>query len=176
MNYRVFVLIGILLVSFNAKSIKITEQLPLSTYINKAELYPYKLTLTPKPAKLLLEFNDDTSRFEDASSQLIINTDIPESESELGFQYNLRVVENQSLCRSLIQSTLDDVVAEDVMELELDGRKFDESNPSIDNPLDKLDEKNNWMGENRLTLKSRYIDGKIMECKGSVYLEAELAL
>ena len=154
---------------------ELTEILPVSTYINKALLYPYRLSITPEPAYLYLTYNPDEKKFDDESSTLWVRSDIPSNESGLGFTYNLSLIENVSKCFSMRYDNQGDVLEENIINLEMDGETFDENNPSKNNQFDDVE--NGFLyGKNQLTLKSQTFENIIMDCSGSIVIEAELAL
>ena len=152
---------------------EIQESFPVSTYINKSALYPYLLTITPEPAHLILAFNKETRAFTSKSTRLMVSTDIPQGELALGFGYNLRLLTNTSECRN----SLDDVLTQKgFIYLLVDGRSFTESDPVLNQPLKTINSDNNLSGENTLTLQSETITNIMQICKGSILIEAELAL
>ncbi|MGF1703061.1 hypothetical protein L4D09_22490 [Photobacterium makurazakiensis] len=151
-----------------------TEILPVSTYINKALLYPYSLSLTATPSSFLLLFDKSQNRFYDAHSELLVKTEIPAEESAT-FTYKLTLTQNQSECRR-VGSTGTDTVLSNVMDVLIDGTKIDEGDSSSLQVLDEIDEGGRRMGRNSLTLRSHQITEEAFDCNGSIKIEAELAL
>ncbi|CAH1534382.1 conserved hypothetical protein [Vibrio owensii] len=151
---------------------ELSERLNVSTYLNKADFYPYSLTLSVFPGIHYLNFNQATKKFEDGESLLSVVTDIPADESVM-FMYQLGLLENKSSCQSPYTG---EVKLTDVMNVLINGIKQVEGDVSEPLPLDGINQDGYRTGKSKLVLSSNVIDEKALECRGSVLIYAELAL
>ena len=150
-----------------------TNELPVSTYIDKTKIYPYSLNLEASPSSLLLHFNQSINRFDDADTKIIVSSDIP-SEESTEFQYQLLLDKNESACRLIVANK--DVVLDDVMQVFIDGNLIEEGDVSNAKPIDQENSDGYRFGESTLTLRSETIEEEGMECGGKVIIVAELAV
>ncbi|WP_146153895.1 hypothetical protein [Photobacterium sanctipauli] len=144
----------------------------VSTYIDKTDLYPYSLTLLAEPSSLYLEFNSQLGRFDDATTELIVNSNIPEVESA-AFTYQVTLVTNESNCQRYSET---EPVLVNVMDVYLDGQSMQEGVASSRQYLDEVDESGLRVGRNEILLRSQLIEERALGCSGEIMLEAELAL
>lgn len=164
-------LLGIL--SASALSAPIQKVLPLSVTINKAQLYPYTLSLEVQPSSFTLLFDNAQHRFQSDDVAVVISTDIPNDESGVGFEYRLSLVSNESRCLRPYDLS---VTQEGFISLKLDNAPFEVGDVLEGQSLSELE--GGALGDARvLTLDSDVItDESHLQCDGQVRLEAELAL
>ena len=161
------------LVNFSACAENITKSFNVSTYIDKGKIYPYTLEILPEESNFLLEYDEETKVFLDHNVQLDIVSDIPNSESSMGFGYNLNLLENRSICR---RSSDDTVSQEGFINLLIDGNPFDQTQPASALLLSPSTEAGNLTGQAILTLRSQKIKETMLNCSGSISIETELSL
>ncbi|WP_235431335.1 MULTISPECIES: hypothetical protein [Vibrio] len=166
-------LLSFSLVNFSVCAENITRSFNVSTYIDKGKVYPYTLEIIPGESSFLLEYDEATKVFLDHDVQLNIVSDIPNSESSMGFGYNLNLLENRSVCR---HSSDDTVSQEGFINLLIDGNPFDQTQPAKALLLSPSTEAGNLSGQAALTLKSQPIKETMLYCSGSISIEAELSL
>lgn len=160
------------LLSFGSVAAPIQEVLPLSTYINKTELYPYAISLDMQPNQVQLAFDEQLQRFQSHDVAVVVSSDIPNGESGVGFEYTLSLLSNTSYCRRPYSL---EVTQSDVMSLTLGGAPFDEQTPLEGQLLVSQDD--GFLGDKHvLTLISEVITDEAVQCEGAIMLEAELAL
>ncbi|TNZ86771.1 hypothetical protein CGK40_24300 [Vibrio parahaemolyticus] len=163
-------LLGVL--SASALSAPIQKILPLSVTINKAQLYPYTLSLEMQPSNFTLLFDKTQHRFQSDDVAVVISTNIPNDESGVGFDYRLSLVSNESRCLRPYDSS---VTQEGFISLKLDNAPFKVGDVLDGQTLSALE--SGSLGDARvLTLDSDVITEEALQCDGQVRLEAELAL
>lgn len=163
-------LLGML--SASALSAPIQKVLPLSVTIDKAQLYPYSLSLEMQPSSFTLLFDKAQHRFASDDVSVVISTDIPNDESGVGFEYRLSLVSNVSRCLRPYDSS---VTQEDFISLKLDNTPIGVGDVLEGQALSELE--GGTLGDSRvLTLDSDVIADEALQCDGQVRLEAELAL
>ncbi|NOH54287.1 hypothetical protein F0266_15215 [Vibrio coralliilyticus] len=161
------------LVNFSVCAENIIKSFNISTYIDKGKIYPYTLEIIPDESNFLLEYDEATKTFLDHNVQLDVVSDIPNSESSMGFGYNLNLLENHSICR---RSSDDTVSQEGFINLLIDGNPFDQTQPANALLLSPSKETGNLTGQTELTLKSQLIKETMLSCSGAISIEAELSL
>ncbi|ABU73732.1 hypothetical protein [Vibrio campbellii] len=161
--------LGIL--SFGSVAAPITKYLPLSTYINKTEFYSYVISLDV-PNQVVLEFDEQQQRFRSHDVDVVVSSNIPNDETGRGFKYNLSLQNNTSNCK---RSYSLEQTQDNVMNLTLDGKVFDEQNP-LEEQLLASQGDGVLGGKHVLTLNSDVITDEAVQCSGTITLEAELAL
>jgi len=160
------------MLSFGSIAAPIQEVLPLSTYIDKTELFPYVISLDMQPNQVQLAFDEQVQRFQSHDVAVVVSSDIPNGESGVGFEYTLSLLSNTSYCRRPYSL---EVTQRDVMSLTLGGVLFDEQTPLEGQLLVSQDD--GFLGDKHvLTLISEVITDEAVQCEGAVMLEAELAL
>ncbi len=161
-------------VSTSVLSAPIQKVLPLTVTIDKAQLYPYTLSLEVQPSSFTLLFDEESRRFQSDDVAVIISTDIPGDESGADFEYRLSLVNNDSRCwRSYDEE--ETAIVEGFISLTLDGTPFAVGDVLEAQTLDEVD--SGVLGANReLRLDSEVISEESLQCDGLVRLEAELAL
>lgn len=153
-------------------SAPIQKVLPLSVTIDKAQLYPYTLSLEMQPSSFTLLFDKSLHRFQSDDVSVVISTDIPNDESGVGFEYRLSLMSNESRCLRAYDST---VTQEGFISLTLDNVPFNVGDVLEGQALRELE--SGMLGDVRvLTLDSDVITDEALQCDGLVRLEAELAL
>ncbi len=158
--------------SASAFSAPIQKVLPLSVTIDKAQLYPYTLSLEIQPSNFTLLFDKWSHRFQSDDVSVVISTDIPNDESGVGFEYRLSLMSNESRCLRAYDST---VTQEGFISLKLDNAPFNVGDVLEGQALIELE--SGVLGDARvLTLDSDVITDEALQCDGQVRLEAELAL
>ncbi len=158
--------------SASALSAPIQKVLPLSVTIDKAQLYPYTLSLEMQPSSVALLFDQSQHRFQSDDVSVVISTDIPNDESGAGFEYRLSLMSNESRCVRAYDST---VTQEGFISLTLDDAPFNVGDVLEGQALSELESE--VLGDARvLTLDSDVITDEALQCDGMVRLEAELAL
>ncbi|ALR95506.1 hypothetical protein [Vibrio alginolyticus] len=158
--------------SVSAMSAPIQKVLPLSVTIDKAQLYPYTLSLEMQPSSFTLLFDKTQHRFQSDDVAVVISTDIPNDESGVGFEYRLSLVSNESRCLRPYDSS---VTQEGFISLKLDNAPFEVGDVLAGQTLSEFD--GGSLGDARvLTLDSDVITDEALQCDGRVRLEAELAL
>ncbi|EHV5557981.1 hypothetical protein ACWONS_004778 [Vibrio parahaemolyticus] len=171
MRYWLWLLWGGAL-SASVLSAPVQKILPLSVTINKAQLYPYTLSLEVQPNNFTLLFNKEQHRFYSDDVSVVISTDIPNDESGVGFEYRLSLVSNESRCLRSYDSS---IAQEGFISLKLDSTPFDVGDVLDGQALSEQD--GGGLGDVRvLTLDSDVITDEALQCDGQVVLEAELAL
>ncbi|WP_322851309.1 hypothetical protein [Vibrio harveyi] len=151
----------------------ITKHFNVSTYIDRSKIYPYTLEVIPEEVNFLLEYSEEEKVFLDHDIQLNTVSDIPNSESSIGFGYNLNLLENNSVCRR----NSDNLVSQEgFINLLIDGNPFDQTQPASALLLSPSTESGSLTGQSVLTLKSQPIKETMLNCSGSIRIEAELAL
>lgn len=163
------VLAGISTLCFSEE---IPKRLDVSTYLNKADFYPYSLTLSAYPTVHYLNYNQATKKFEERESILSVVTDIPADESAM-FMYQLGLLENKSSCHNLYT---EEVELTNVMNVLINGAEQVEGDVSEPLPFTKINQDGYRTGKSKLLLSSDVIDQKALECRGSVLIYAELVL
>ena len=161
------------LVSFSTCAENIIKSFNVSTYIDKGKIYPYTLEIIPEESNFSLEYDEKTKVFLDHNVKLDIVSDIPNSEFSIGFGYNLNLLENRSICR---RSSDDTLSQSGFINLLIDGNPFDQTRPASTLLLSPSTETGNLTGQAILTLKSEPIKETMMNCSGSISIEAELSL
>ncbi|CAH1602055.1 conserved hypothetical protein [Vibrio jasicida] len=160
------------MLSFCSVAAPIQEVLPLSTYINKTELYPYVISLDMQPNQVVLAFDEQQQRFQSHDVAVVVSSDISNGESGIGFEYTLSLLRNTSYCRRPYGL---EVTQSNVISLTLGGAPFDEQTPLERQLLVSQDD--GFLGDKLvLTLVSEVITDEAVQCEGTVMLEAELAL
>lgn len=160
------------LLSFGSVAAPIYEVLPLSTYIDKTELYPYVISLDMQPNKVVLAFDDQQQRFQSHDVVVLVSSNIPNGESGVGFGYTLSLLRNDSYCSRPYSG---EETQTDIMNLTLEGATFDEHTPFEAQLLASADD-SFLGGKHVLKLISEVITDEAVQCQGTVMLEAELAL
>ncbi|HGZ7315124.1 TPA: hypothetical protein ACOL2D_004557 [Vibrio parahaemolyticus] len=169
MRYWLWLLGALSTSTFSAPIQKI---LPLSVTIDKAQLYPYTLSLEIQPSSFTLLFDKALHRFQSDDVSVVISTDIPNDESGVGFEYRLSLMSNESRCLRAYDST---VTQEGFISLKLDNAPFNVGDVLEGQALIELE--SGVLGDTRvLTLDSDVITDEALQCDGQVRLEAELAL
>lgn len=162
----------LLALSTSALSAPIQKVLPLSVTIDKAQLYPYTLSLEMLPNSFTLFYDQTLHRFQDYDVDVVVLTDIPNDASGLGFEYSLSLASNESRCLRPYDSS---VTHEGFISLELDHTPFNVGDVLEGQMLEQLG--NGTLGDERiLTLRSDEISGEGLQCNGVVTLDAELSL
>ena len=151
---------------------EIPHRLNVSTYLNKADFYPYSLTLSAFPTTHYLNFNQATKKFEERESILSVVTDIPVDESAM-FMYQLGLLENKSSCHN---PYTEEIKLTNVMNVLINGEIQVEGEVSEPLPLTEINQDGYRTGKSKLVLSSNVIDQKALECRGSVLIYAELVL
>lgn len=152
---------------------EIPIEFPVFTYINKSKFYDYSLNISLVPNNPVLEYDDENKKFKDKIIDVLISTDIPKN-SDLGFEYNLRLVSNESRCENFYDDSL---FEKDIIKLYLDGKIFEYHKPALNNKLDSNDSSYFLSGKNELIMKSKLIDASAaLRCSGTISIETELAL
>ncbi|QKS98629.1 hypothetical protein HUO05_25855 (plasmid) [Vibrio alginolyticus] len=165
-------LLGAGIVSASVLSAPIQKILPLSVTIDKAQIYPYTLSLELQPHSFTLLFDEAQRRFQSDDVSVVISTDIPNDESGVGFEYRLSLLRNESRCLRPYDST---ITQEGFISLKLDSRSFEVGDVLDGQVLNEMEE--GTLGDVRvLTLDSAVITDEALQCNGLVKLEAELAL
>ncbi len=152
-----------------------THLFSISTEIDKAKLYGYTLNITPKSANLVLDFNEETNRFDVKRTPLLISTTVPVMHASAGFSYNLRLLTNTSRCHTITDET-EVSTQENFISLLIDDNLFTDTNPLIDQGLATSDANDTLSGVNILSLVSEEITHLMQTCSGEIEIEAELYL
>ncbi len=159
--------------SLGLSATEIEKIFHVSTEIDKSNLYGYALTITPESDDFSLNYNETNKSFDSKIIRLFINTDIPFSQSSIGFTYNLNLITNTSECHGILSG---DETQTGFISLLIDGNTFTDGNPLTNQGLSIPDTNNNLSAENTLTLVSDPINDIVQSCSGEIMIEAELSL
>lgn len=173
MYFNVFFVTLLSLISYSVSCEVIKNTLPVSTYIDKSKLYPYSLSMESNPSKLILNYSENLNRFNDSTSFLLVNTNIPAQESVL-FYYRLNLLTNDSQCQEI--NSPDGTSLIDFMNVFIDGELINEGDITSLKPLDSIDESGFRIGQNQVLIRSDEINDVALKCNGEVSVLAELSI
>ncbi|MCW8336613.1 hypothetical protein [Vibrio paucivorans] len=174
-NSTSFILLAplLLLNSYSVTAAMIGETFLVSTDIDRTQFYPFSVFLDIERPNLELNYNQQLSRFDDAETILTEGSNIPSEEATL-FNYQLHVVRNTSICRSVFNEQ--EILLADIMSLMVDGEPIEEGEISPPYSFEHIDETGFVYGTNQLLLRSKEIEEDGVSCKGLVVLHTELMI
>lgn len=172
-NLKIFVITLCLFYTLVGNASVLERSFNVSTYIDKSKLYDYSLSLSANPEVFELKFDEDKKKFEQKTIEIRALTDIPASSIGIGFNYNLKLVRNESSCSNTISGI---VTKEDFILLDVDGVAFNEDDLVKQLPIDNINEDDTLFGMVPLNVNSKRIFSKVQRCTGVIALSAELAL
>ncbi|CAH7046282.1 conserved hypothetical protein [Vibrio chagasii] len=164
-----------LLILFSCKSFGSESYLfPVSTQINRANLYDYSINVSLSNEYIVLQYDDDKELFYDGSFLSYVTTTIPTTSGD-SFEYNYRISDFNSSCSENGSGT---VVINDFVDLYIDKVHY----PDIENiPNFEFDADNN-SGFERATNEFLLVTNQTipsdepLSCNGNITFNVELKL
>ncbi|MBS4685848.1 hypothetical protein J4G63_01055 [Aeromonas sobria] len=139
------------------------------THLNKLAFYDYTITRFEFDENfIVLDFDKVEQKFKDKSVNLVIETNIPEAETDVG--YKLSIDSNESICKR------DGVVMQqDFIDVLIDDKPFVKNKMTFDS-FPSVTDDGYLKSSNVMTLTSQIINHQGLLCQGSLTLLAELSL
>ncbi|WP_413282541.1 hypothetical protein [Vibrio sp. MA40-2] len=167
----VFLLFSVMLFCSNAYSTVITEQFFLTTTIDKNSFFSNAITRFEfKPHALALVYNNNTKTFNEAFSDLIVETDIPKTNTDMFLA--IRMTENTTQCSdfdNLVISNSDDLA---IIHLE-------DELMSLDQPVDfQFNDvvNDSKAAKYKTSINFKSLPENAIDCSGSVTMTLEFSI
>ncbi|MCS0540269.1 hypothetical protein NXY55_09725 [Aeromonas veronii] len=158
-----------LLLSSSVCAVGINHNFRPLTHLNKLEFYDYTITRFELDEHFIfLTFDKVEKKFKEQSVNLVVETNVPEAETDIG--YILRLERNESICKR------DGVIMQqDFIDILIDDIPFIKNKIAFDSfPL--VTDDGYLKSNNVMTLTSQTIHHQGLLCQGNVTLLAELSL
>ena len=158
-----------LLLSGSVCAVGINHNFRPLTHLNKLEFYDYTITRFELDEHfIVLDFDKVEQKFKDQSVNLVIETNIPEAETDIG--YTLHLDSNESICKR------DGVIIQqDFIDILIDDKPFVKNKMTFDS-FPSVTDGGYLKSSNVMTLTSQTINHQGLLCQGSATLLAELSL
>lgn len=154
-----------------AYSTTIPYNFSVYTTIDKNSFFSYAITRFEfQPSSLLLNYNRNTKTFDEAFSNLMIETDIPQENTDLSLA--IRMSENKTECTDFNQLVIDQ--SDKLAVIHLD-EKLITLDTAVDFEFNKVID-NRKAAEYKTSIKFKSLPETAIDCRGSVTMLLEFSI